>query len=786
MGDKFILFNDAGMPEEGADRERRRLLLKRFMDTITKAKTFTPRRLQKAMDAVVRARGLDDDGEQGSAFAKPSALSVQDMYDPSIFRAGESVLPSDQQPLNPSAMETLHVQACPYCRDGEQLRDDCYFSGMVRCIRNGWHPPIAPGPYIQKYKSGGNSANCKRFDKATEKEFDKMLQHGVLERLGNQCPEGGTLHPIGAVVKNSDKYKARVLTGIELRNQYDLDEANAELDKQGIPGIKVRMTTDCSQSGLNDASPAAPFRNTSIHDLIELITPECYVGKADITRYFFNFPLAQEARWAFVICWAGIFYCFLRCCFGYKLCPYYCCTWAAEIHLWMEAAGIPTSQFVDDWATVGDSYDRVKERLSDMDAIIRLAGFAFNPDKYDIGQAIVYLGILIDTVTMTLRMERTAMMAFHPQLAEYRKRIYGRRSISQSERRHVCGRLTWLGEVVLSGRLRTRSWWIFERYGEGIHEPVRRRLLEDTDWWLDNIEAWMNDEVSGLELPILSASQVEEDPSLIHVVQSDASGPDGFGYLCGAVNDDNPDYYSSIWRGDWVYEGSSLAGELRGLLHSIWVSPIHSRYVIWITDNMGAAFAVNRGRCADGPGLAVLSHVYHVCDAKLLQPVALWVPRELNQAADLLSHYAHVVNRGPQEGRASDLDPRNDESTGATSEPDGAEPTQGVSPPMGSLHALSEGERQSRDEGLGGSPHRVPGGSLRANKVYAVAAEDAIHDTNGEYTSRGSVDDGARRALHDSHHPTRSQGGSDASPAATASQIRDATANGQQAQLESS
>jgi hypothetical protein len=77
---------------------------------------------------------------------------------------------------------------------------------------------------------GTVSAYSMKSHRATQKEFDKMLQHAVVEIPGTQRLVGGTVHSRGTVVKHSDKYKARVLTGIELRNQNDWDEVIDDLD----------------------------------------------------------------------------------------------------------------------------------------------------------------------------------------------------------------------------------------------------------------------------------------------------------------------------------------------------------------------------------------------------------------------------------------------------------------------------------------------------------------------------------------------------------------------------
>jgi hypothetical protein len=192
------------------------------------------------------------------------------------------------------------------------------------------------------------------------------------------------------------------------------------------------------------------------------------MGKADVARFFFDFPIARECRFRFVVFWAGAFWMFMRCCFGFSLCPYYCATWSAEIKLWLAAAGIVTAHFIDDWFTTDHTRDKVDRKLHRTTKIFAKAGFELNPDKFEIGQCIVYLGLIIDSVTMRMRIDATAVRAFLPQLIRYRDSIIKRKAISSSEVRHVAGKLGWYSEVTLSGRLRTRAWWLYVRYGKDI------------------------------------------------------------------------------------------------------------------------------------------------------------------------------------------------------------------------------------------------------------------------------------------------------------------------------
>jgi len=127
---------------------------------------------------------------------------------------------------------------------------------------------------------------------------------------------------MGSVVKNSDKVRAKVLTGITVHNQESLTLATEQLKAINQPAIKARITTDFAlQPGINNQAYCPPFQYPSIHDGIRLMTRNCYMGKADISRYFHTFPLAEDCRSFFKIRYKGKTYKYARCSFGFSACP---------------------------------------------------------------------------------------------------------------------------------------------------------------------------------------------------------------------------------------------------------------------------------------------------------------------------------------------------------------------------------------------------------------------------------------------------------------------------------
>ena len=76
---------------------------------------------------------------------------------------------------------------------------------------------------------------------------------------------------------------------------------------------------------------------------------------------------------------------------------------------------------------------------------------------------------------------------------------------------------------------------------------------------------------------------------------------------------------------------------------------------MWVSDSESAVWSVNKGRCDEEMALPYLSNMLQLCDDRSIQLLALWVPREENQLADYLSHYAFLSDRDVVSGWVSEL-----------------------------------------------------------------------------------------------------------------------------------
>jgi hypothetical protein len=592
---------------------------------------------------------------------KPNGLHVQEMFDPEMFRSGDVELPSDSYPLEVPQMDILHIQACARCGLAGSVHPECYFSAMRRCITHGWAPTVDTANIRPVYAVKGNYKSVTQYGGSVDKEFQKLVKHGVA--VPAMQGQQGIISPMGAVIKNSDKVKAKVLTGISVCDQSSLAQANTALEAKGFVGIKARLTNDVTASGVNRAAYKPPFRYPGISDGIRIVRRNCFLIKADATRYFYLFPLARMAWWMFLIRYLGVLYILVRCMFGFAACPYYCSTWSAEFRSWVVQARIPCTHMMDDWLSVGSSAEEASANMARIKILLGGAGILFGDDKDGMGQSLVFLGLQLNTVRMTMSFDALQAKAVRIQLEEYLVILNSGRQIDATSVRSVAGKLGWYSEVLQSGRIHLRTWWAYYRFGRDLNPTLRKRLIADTEWWKGVVTKWENDTFAEIEYPILSASELLQNPTSIYVVQSDASGIDGFGYFHGYLGVSEAEFVSKSWSkqpddssapegwyNDPLRFTQSHDSEMKALDDFVRTTNIRQTMLIWVSDCLSAVWSVNKGRCKEAFGWITLTSILEQCDNKKLLLVALWVPREDNEYADYLSHLSAYLGRSEVKG----------------------------------------------------------------------------------------------------------------------------------------
>ena len=175
---------------------------------------------------------------------KPNGLEVKELFRPDMFESGDKLLPASGYDLVAADMGRMHIKACDHCRTASRV-EGCYFYAMQKCISHGWKPRIDAEAVSPVYLVEGNYRSIDCYDGSSVKEFEKAKHHNIVKEVHSGTP--GIVSPMGAVIKNSDKRRAVVLTGIRI---VDFERSERSNGKVGIPALKGEdyQRRDCFRS----------------------------------------------------------------------------------------------------------------------------------------------------------------------------------------------------------------------------------------------------------------------------------------------------------------------------------------------------------------------------------------------------------------------------------------------------------------------------------------------------------------------------------------------------------
>jgi len=678
--------------------------------------TFSPPELRRYCMRAVAAKIAAERGEEVAQRVKPSAASSEEMYyyNKWFFRHGHKSVPVGVSPLKKEAVLEWHRKVCTSCTSEGMCELAHSLHGLITCGWDPVFDPEVDAQHEvhARARVEGNYPKVKTFGKAVEKSLGKLLDCGSatplpVERTGTfetehniyvkvdalVGPDGtileeefiGICTPMNAIFKASDIAAARVLTkdgdvtyglwlsrrenwgkdvehyiacyserpGVNvMKGEEHLEKANEQLRARGLPEIKVRLSTDCSITGVNDRARTPQFTMTSPFDATRLIKRGCWLAKGDLDNFFPQFPLAQRAWPFFVVHLAAIFYILRCCCFGFSSCPYYCSFWSAEYRRWLVVAcGLSVAHFVDDFLTSGATKEEAEANLAIMVQVAEEVGLKMPPAKREVGQRMVFLGLLFDTIKMVIAIDKIKARALALTLKEHLACFEANDYTTRATDIHtVAGRLNFMSEVAQEGRLHTQVWWRYLKFGRKLWPALRERLKSDTRWWIQQLEKWADERVSGSEYPIYNSSELLAQPNRLILLQSDASGldTDGFGYFTSGFSEEelamSGHWYAQGWDGSYQFGDKSHVGEFMPLLHYMREADTSSCLLVWVTDCQAAFWSLNKGSCKDEVAFEVLREILQLADQKGKQIVSIWVPRERNEFADYLSHINRIFN----------------------------------------------------------------------------------------------------------------------------------------------
>lgn len=414
--------------------------------------------------------------------------------------------------------------------------------------------------------------------------------------------------------------------------------------------LSYRPITDCKRplfSSVNNYMNTThqAFSFSTVDDVSDMIVPQCYMATVDISSAYRSITINPKDWDRQGISWVvndeKRYYKDTRLCFGAKCAPFIFTQISRFITNCMVRRGFPNIiGYIDDFWISENSYERCVAAQNSLLGLLGDLGFAASWHKCTSPcQSIRYLGIIFDSINMTMSLPSDKMQKLRSELEFFVKR----KRATKHQLQRLCGVLSHAAKVVYGGRIFSRR--MIDLLKGLPDKNVRIKLSddfkEDLQWWR-TYAANFNGHAT-----IVSHHYTQEV-----VLQTDAS-KGGYGivvdndWMAGYINCDLiPQGMEELKQehGHWYnYELQTSFNINEMELLPIWLA-VHRYSHMWrnklITcqvDNTQVMWAINRGRSVNKNNMVVLRKIFWESVKNNFHMVAIHVKGDENILPDLLS-----------------------------------------------------------------------------------------------------------------------------------------------------
>ena len=255
----------------------------------------------------------------------------------------------------------------------------------------------------------------------------------------------------------------------------------------------VRLIHDCSRPiglGLNSyATLPEKMRYQTVQEACELLDSHGYMAKVDLKSAYRSVALHPSQyeytglKWTFTGDNHPTYIIDKRLCFGARLSPGHFNRLTQAVCRMMKRCGYKTISYIDDFWITHQTKEGCQEALTTLMTLLRELGFSIAYDKVEgPTQQIIFLGILINSVSMSLHLPEDKVKAYKELLLSYSKR--SRASYRQLQQ--LAGKLSWASHIVQGGRIYQQR--VLDLMRPMQHPSHKVRLSSefhaDINWWL--------------------------------------------------------------------------------------------------------------------------------------------------------------------------------------------------------------------------------------------------------------------------------------------------------------
>lgn len=283
--------------------------------------------------------------------------------------------------------------------------------------------------------------------------------------------------------------------------------------------------------------------------------------------------------------------------------------------------------FLDDFFSA-NSDSEVWESYENLGKLLDTMGIEENPEKACPPAAcMIVLGILFDTIAMTLRLPDEKMAELILELKKWDQK----ETCTVKQMQSLVGKLNFAAGVVRSGRI----------YMARLINTLRNRLsnstgtiklsqenLNDVRWWLEHVKIY-----NGVPMESLMVSKHWESPGSIWSSDSSGSG------LGGWAQQTRHFFHFDLDK-EWQQRDINSL-ECMALLLCVkkWSEQCRGKKVLVQCDNQTTVTIINSCSARDRFLQACLREIQHICALNSAEIRAVWLKTSQNEIADALSRW---------------------------------------------------------------------------------------------------------------------------------------------------
>ena len=425
------------------------------------------------------------------------------------------------------------------------------------------------------------------------------------------------------------------------------------------PNGGIRPITDCSRPhgiSVNNHCDTLfkEFSYKSVDDVVDIMKWGMYMSVVDIKSAYRAVPIRQDHRKYMGFEWEleGVKRAFVdnRLCFGLRLGPQYFQLISNFVHdILLNLYKVETVNYLDDFITVGRSYDNCLHSQSCILKVLRGLGFHVAYDKVSPpSTCTIFLGIEIDSLNMELRLPEVKIQKLNAQLDS----VITAGRITKVDLESLGGLLSHCAHLVRGGRIFCRRLYNLykEVCGKGYKFiKIPEIVIADLKWWKVFCRTF-----NGVS-PINNRDH--HDPMV-----SDSSLK-GFGVYLGQ------DWAAGSWELDPGFTINSNCEHValppiedRGIVdfNNInvlelwpiliglrrWSKLVSNKTLTVFTDNTQVMYMLIKGSSTNTTCMAWIKEIYWICVFNNIELKPKYVSTSSNLIADTLSRlkYFHEVN----------------------------------------------------------------------------------------------------------------------------------------------